>query len=306
MRRDWLRSALADPRHLQIAVLGSLLVYGVAVLDLEIAAGPAALTLASALGAQLLFARWWRLPGFDPRSPLISGLSLCLLLRANEPAWLALAAFLAVASKFALRVDGKHVFNPTNFALVVLLLATDEVWVSPGQWGSGALATAALVCAGSLVVRRATRSDVTVAFLLFWVAIVFGRSFWLGEPWAIPLHRLENGALLIFAFFMLSDPRTTPDSRIGRIILAAFVAAGAAFVQFGLYRPHGLLFSLAVFAPLVPFLDRVLPDVRFAWPSRAWLLLTPAKGDSHDTQSIAPRRKGRPGVLAAPARSVVR
>ena len=98
MRRDWLRSALADPRHLQIAVLGGLLVYGVAVLDLEIAAGPAALTLASALGAQLLFARWWRLPGFDPRSPLISGLSLCLLLRANEPAWLALAAFLAVAS----------------------------------------------------------------------------------------------------------------------------------------------------------------------------------------------------------------
>ena len=42
------------------------------------------------------------------------------------------------------------------------------------------------------------------------VAVLCGRSWWLGEPLAIPLHRLENGALLIFAFFMVSDPKTTP------------------------------------------------------------------------------------------------
>ena len=42
------------------------------------------------------------------------------------------------------------------------------------------------------------------------MALVFGRSLWLGEPMSIPLHRLQNGALLLFTFFMISDPRTTP------------------------------------------------------------------------------------------------
>ena len=81
-----------------------------------------------------------------------------------------------------------------------------------------------MVCLGGLVVMRAARSDVTLAFLGAYLALVFGRSLWLGEPMAIPLHRLQNGALLLFAFFMISDPRTTPDSRLGRILFATLVA----------------------------------------------------------------------------------
>ena len=80
--------------------------------------------------------------------------------------------------------------------------------------------------AGGLVVNRAARSDVTFAFITFYMALVFGRSLWLGEPMAIPLHRLENGALLLFTFFMISDPRTTPNSRAGRIVFAALGGMG--------------------------------------------------------------------------------
>ena len=76
------------------------------------------------------------------------------------------------------------------------------------------------------MVNRAARSDVTLAFLVFYLALVVGRSLWLGEPLAIPLHRLQSGALLLFAFFMISDPKTTPDSRAGRILFAALVALG--------------------------------------------------------------------------------
>ena len=58
---------------------------------------------------------------------------------------------------------------------------------------------------------------------------------------------------------MISDPKTTPDSRAGRILFARLVALGAGLVRFVLYRPNGLLFSLASCAPLVPLLDRLLP-----------------------------------------------
>src|SRR5262249_48681241 len=159
-----------------------------------------------------------------PRSPLISGLSLCLLLRTNEPALALAAGVLAVASKFVIRLRDKHLFNPTNFALVVLMLLTDQVWVSAGQWGNGVLFAFLLACLGGLVVTRAARSDVSLAFLGFYSLLLLGRSCWLGEPFTIPLHRLQSGALLLFSFFMISDPKTTPNSRTGRILFALVVA----------------------------------------------------------------------------------
>ena len=97
------------------------------------------------------------------------------------------------------------------------------------------------------------------------MALVFGRSIWLGEPMAIPLHRLENGALLLFTFFMISDPRTTPNSRAGRIVFALLVACGAWYVQFRLFRTNGLLWSLAVFSMTVPLIDWLLPGTRYEW-----------------------------------------
>jgi Na+-transporting NADH:ubiquinone oxidoreductase subunit NqrB len=253
-----------DPRLYQIAALSALLAYGLLRLDLEVRPGQAALILATVLAAQYACTRWWRLPAYDPRSALISGLSLCLLLRTNVLALAMAAGALAVASKFVFRVRGKHVFNPTNFALAVLLLI-DAIWVSPGQWGSAAFFGFLLVCLGGLVVNRAARSDVTAAFLLAYAAVVIGRSLWLGDPLAIPLHQLQNGALLIFAFFMISDPRTTPDTRAGRIAFAILVAFGAAYVQFGLFRTNGLLGSLFALSPLVPVLDRVVPGTRHDW-----------------------------------------
>jgi enediyne biosynthesis protein E5 len=256
-----------DPRLYQIATLAGLLTYGVWWLDLEVQAPTAVAIIASALAAQLACERLAGRRRFDPRSALISGLSLCLLLRTKSLDVAVLAAVVAIASKFTLQLRGKHVFNPTNFALVTMMLVTGGVWVSPGQWGSGAVFAFLLASAGGLVVNRAARADVTCAFLVSYATLLTGRSIWLGEPLAIPLHRLENGALVLFAFFMISDPKTTPDSRAGRILFAALVALGAYVVQFWLFRSNGLLWSLAICSLTVPLIDRLLPGLRYQWKS---------------------------------------
>jgi Na+-transporting NADH:ubiquinone oxidoreductase subunit NqrB len=255
-----------DARWYQIAALSALLGYGVGWLDFDVGMVQIAITLTAVLVAQVAGTRFAKLPAFDPGSALISGLSLCLLLRTNSLALAAAAGVVAIASKFLLRFHDKHLFNPTNFALVAMMLATgNHVWVSPGQWGSVAFFAFFIVCLGGLVVMRAARSDVTLTFLAGWLALIFGRSFWLGEPVAIPVHRLQNGALLLFAFFMISDPRTTPDSRTGRIVFALLVAVGAWIVQFKFFRTNGLLWSLAVCAFAVPLLDWLLPGARYRW-----------------------------------------
>ena len=286
-----------DPRVYQIVTLAALLLYGMLQLGFDITPLRAGLLLGTALATQLVFTRVARLPAFDPLSPTISALSLCLLLRTNSPVIAAAAGFAAIASKFLLRWNGKHLFNPTNFGLVATMLATGAVWVSPGQWGNAAFLTFLFACAGGLVVRRAARSDVTFAFLAAYLFLVFARSIHLGEPLAIPIHRLESGALLLFAFFMISDPKTTPDSRAGRILFGLLVATGAAFVQFRLFRTNGPIWSLALFALLVPVIDLVLPGPRYAWNATRFL----PKGDSHATLgNLAPDPPFRPSRSRGP------
>ena len=261
-----MRHPTFDPRLYQILVLASLLVYGVVRLDLEVRLPLAAAMLATALLTQYACTRIWRLPAFDPKSALISGLSLCLLLRTGSLALGVVAALITIAGKFVIRWRGKHLFNPTNFGIVALMLATDgKVWVSPGQWGSAALFGFLVACLGGLVVNRATRSDVTYAFLASYLGVVFGRALWLGQPLTIPFHQLASGAFLIFTFFMISDPKTTPDSRVGRLLFALLVALGAGYVHFVLYRPNGLILALFFLSPIVPLIDRLLPGERYAW-----------------------------------------
>lgn len=258
---------MTDPRLFQIASLATLLAWGVLALGFDVRVEQAIVLVATALGTQALCARVAGRP-FDGRSPLISSLSLCLLLRSEGIDIAAAVAAATIASKFLIRWRGKHVFNPTTFGLVAGMLVSDRVWISAGQWGTAAWAAFAMACAGMLVVRRAERSDVTWCFLVAYLVLLFGRSAWLGDPLAVPLHAMQSGALLLFAFFMISDPRTTPDSRAGRILFACIVAAGAFFVQYGLYRTNGLVWSLAAAAPLVPLIDRLLPGPAHCWPVR--------------------------------------
>ena len=119
------------------------------------------------------------------------------------------------------------------------------------------------------MLSRARRADIAVAFLVFYVAILVGRAMWLGDPWSIPLKQMQSGAVLLFAFFMISDPKTTPDRRSMRILFAFLVAALAAWIQLGLYRPQGLMCALFLLSPLVPLLDRLVPRERGA-PRFQW------------------------------------
>ncbi len=260
-----LLTRIRDPRYFQIAVLTTLLTFGVGILDFGIHWQNAVAILLTAQATQFIGTRLAGLPRFDPMSALITSLSLTLLLRTDLVVLACAAAVIAIGSKFVVRVKGKHVFNPANVALVSLMLLSDHAWVSSGQWGSAAIGAFGLACLGYLVLTRAKRAETTIAFLGFYGALLFGRALWLGDPLSIPMHQLQNGALLIFAFFMISDPKTTPNAAPGRIVFAAVVAAIAFIIQFSYYQPNGPILALILSAPLVPAIDALLQGTHYRW-----------------------------------------
>jgi Na+-transporting NADH:ubiquinone oxidoreductase subunit NqrB len=269
---------LKDPRWYQICVLSLLLSYGIAVLDFGIRWPNAVAIFATAQVTQLIGTRLFTQARFDPLSALITAFSLTLLLRTDVIGLAMLAAVIAIGSKFLVRVNGKHVFNPANIALVSLMLLSDKAWVSSGQWGSAAIGTFALACLGFLVLTRAKRAETTLAFIFTFAGLLLARALWLGDPLTIPLHQVQSGALLIFAFFMISDPKTSPNTARGRIIYGAFVASVAYCIQFVFYEPNGPILALIISAPLVPLIDAVARGTAYRWEQPAENTASQIKG----------------------------
>jgi Na+-transporting NADH:ubiquinone oxidoreductase subunit NqrB len=259
-----------DARHFQIAALATLLTFNFAFLDFGARPLNSVLAILCSVATQALCSRLRRLPAIDLRSPLITGLSLSLLLRADEPWIHALAAGIAIGSKFVLRIDGKHIWNPAGFAIVALLLVMpDHVWISPGQWGTSAWFAALASFFAVMVLGAARRCDIALFFLGAHGALLVVRAMWLGDPLSIPLHQLQSGSLLIFAFFMISDPRTSPGSRLGRLLFALAVALLAHRLAFSWQMRPALYVALVALSPFTLLIDRILPAARFCWTRTA-------------------------------------
>ena len=273
-----LLAAIRDPRWYQVFVLSLLLGFGILALDFGILWQNAVAIFVMAQVTQFLASRLIARIPYDPLSALITSYSLTLLLRTDVIAVAMLAAVIAIGSKFLVRVRGKHVFNPANVALVALMLLSERAWISSGQWGSATIGALALACLGMLVLTRARRAETTLAFIAGYGGLLFGRALWLGDPLAIPIHQVQNGALLIFAFFMISDPKTSPDAPLGRILYGLLVATVAYVIQFVLYEPNAPILALIMCAPIVPLIDFMLGGRSYRWKQPAAEPAIPVKG----------------------------
>lgn len=264
--RAWLGAlARIDARLYQIAFLALLLGTGVLARDFSLEPSQVALTFAAGIATQLIWVRALGLSGVGVLSAVITCFGLSVLLRADSLWVHPLAAAACLSAKFALRVHGKHLFNPTNLGVVLAVLLMPGAWVSPGQWGADLLIACWVVALGGIVANRARSVNLSLAFLVFFVGAYALRVVWLGQSWAVFAHLLQNGALLMFAFFMISDPMTAPNRNAARLLYAACVAAVAFVWQFVLFIPNGPIWALFVCAPLVPLLDRLWPGERPAW-----------------------------------------
>jgi len=143
------------------------------------------------------FSKW----GF---SVLISAMSLCLLLKTNFWYISLLAAFLSVAGKYIVRINGKHIFNPSAFGIIATLLLTRDAWLSPGQWGSNAVVFFLVITLGTIVVTRVQKLDISLAFLLTFIGLLFWRQVMvLGWPGDFFIHSISTGSLLLFTFLII-------------------------------------------------------------------------------------------------------
>ncbi|HEV7681539.1 MAG TPA: hypothetical protein VGO68_05420 [Pyrinomonadaceae bacterium] len=188
----------------------------------------------------------------------ISALAVGMLIYANDRLWVvAFAVAVAISSKILLRVPVgakyRHFYNPSNFGITVTLLLFTWVSISPpyhftenldriGDW----LLPAIIVVTGSLLNAKFTRRvPLILAWLTGFIAQAFIRSLIFDTPLVASLLPMTGLPFVLYSFYMVTDPATTPFKIRGQV----FFGAGVAAVYGVLVTAHvvfGLFFALSI------------------------------------------------------------
>lgn len=183
------------------------------------------LAIVTAIGAELIMGRLTYGSWPHPASAYISGISAGILVRSPFLWPYFFTSLISIASKYVLRLRGRHVWNPTNFGVsAVVFLAPATVTVLSIQWGNVIAPMAVIWVLGTVIVWRVGRFHISAAYVLSFLLFSFVRSAITGTPWLANVAPITGPMYQLFTFFMVTDPKTTVRSKRGQVLVVFLVA----------------------------------------------------------------------------------
>ena len=187
-------------------------------------------------------------------SAYISGISIGMLLRSPEFWPYPLCAAISILSKYVLRVDGRHIWNPSNFGIVAMLvLASDTVASLSVQWGNNLLPMVVVWAFGAIIIHTLGRFHITLTYVASFLLFAGVRHLVTGHPFLAEAAPLTGPMYQLYIFFMITDPKTTVHPKWAQCLVAFCVAAMEAalrLMQF-VHAPYYALFIVGPIANLI-------------------------------------------------------
>lgn len=255
-----------DPRYYQIGFQGIFLMFGVAILGWSTEWQRVFTYFASCIAAQSFLILLNKSNWHSLKSAIITSLGLGLLLNTNDLSVAILASFVAIWSKHLIKWKGKHVFNPGNLGIIIAVSLTQSAWISPGQWGSHFMFPFGIIVAGIIILKKVKRVETGFIFLVTIMILEAVRQcLYLGWPLDFWWHRVSNGSLLVYALFMITDPKTTPNHRFARGVWAICLATITFIMAYELQLYAAPIYALFIISPFTPLFDKLWKANPFDW-----------------------------------------
>jgi len=212
------------------------------------------LAIVTSIGLELVLGRIFFHKWVHPASAYITGISVGILVRSPAFWPYALCSAISITSKYVLRVKGRHIWNPSNFGIsVMLFLAAETVATLSIQWGNYLLPMLVIWVLGSVIIWRLRRFHITGIYVASFVAFAFLRSWMTGSPWQSEIAPITGPMYQLFIFFMITDPKTTVRSKRGQCLVVFLVAVVEMLLRLDqiVYAPFYALFVVGPTAVLV-------------------------------------------------------
>lgn len=218
-----------------------------------------AAAVVTAVVAELLFHKLvtgkWR----NLSSAYISGNSAGILVRSPMIWPFVLTAAISIASKYVLQFRGRHIWNPTNFGVVIMLLiASDSMAVLSIQWGSNMWAMLAIWLVGIITIIKVRKFHICLVYVISFVFFAWVRSLMGEGVFAAEVAPLTGPMYQLFVLFMITDPKTIVSAKKGQMLVAFLIALTEMFFRLGeaVYAPFYALFIIGPLALVIDILYR--------------------------------------------------
>lgn len=198
---------------------------------------------------RLFFGKWPHLA-----SAYITGISVGILVRSPAIWPFALCSLISITSKYVLRVKNRHIWNPSNFGMCVMLFLASSVVASLSiQWGNNLLPIVVVWILGSVIIWRLKRFHICITYVASFLLFALLRSFITGHPWLSEVAPITGPMYQLFVFFMITDPKTTVHSKWGQCLVAFLVAFVEMLLRLNqvIYAPYYALFLVGPAANLI-------------------------------------------------------
>jgi hypothetical protein len=187
-------------------------------------------------------------------SAYISGISVGILIRSPFLWPYVVCALISIVSKYALRVRSRHIWNPTNLGVSVLLLvAPVGVGVLSVQWGNDLWPVYIIWCLGTLILWKVGRLNISITYVIGFLllaivrsGVIHGQVTW--DTWVEEVLPITSPMYQLFIFFMITDPKTTTRSKWSQCLVAAIIAVVEMLFRLGGTK-EVLTIALDVFGP---------------------------------------------------------
>lgn len=213
-----------------------------------------ALAIATSIVAELALGRLVYGKWPHPASAYITGISVGILVRSPAYWPYIVCSLISITSKYVLRVRGRHLWNPSNFGIsVMVFLVPATVATLSIQWGNALWPMLVIWILGSVIIWRVHRFHICATYVLSFLAFAFLRSWMTGNPWQAEIAPLTGPMYQLFIFFMITDPKTTVRSKSGQCMVAFLVALAEMVFRLAqsVYAPFYALFLVGPPANLV-------------------------------------------------------
>ncbi len=216
------------------------------------------LAIATSIGMEIVLARL--LLGQWPHlaSAYISGISIGMLVRSPDFWPYALCSAISITSKYLLRVDGRHIWNPSNFGIVAMLvLAADSVASLSVQWGNMLLPMVTVWLFGAVIIGTLGRFHITATYVVSFVVLSFVRAWYTGHPFLAEVAPITGPMYQLYIFFMITDPKTTVRPRWAQCLVVTLVAVLEAVFRL-MEAVHAPYYALFIVGPLAMLIEIAL------------------------------------------------
>ena len=216
------------------------------------------LAIATAIACELVLGRLFAGRWPHLASAYISGISVGILTR-SPYAWpFALTSAISITSKYVLRVGDRHIWNPSNFGICVMLLVAPWAYSTLSvQWGNNLWPVFIIWALGLVITYHVRRLHITLVYVASFFAFAALRSALTGHTFAAEVAPITGPMYQLFIFFMITDPKTTVrSSRRAQAFVAFLVAAAECVLRLAenVHAPYYALFVVGPAANLVEIL----------------------------------------------------